>query len=181
MEGGFYMEQSMQESIDKSIVRPQMRIEDFKFRGKGISLDQLRQFKKALLTFHTLETMAANIYKFQITKTPSELNRQLIIAMCNEMTHIQDFQIKLYEYGLRPSKLRWAYWMVGFVIGFGSRLLGTRAVLKTAIWLEKKAVHHYGQLLQSIDWDEDLRRIIEGDGSDEDGHVSRWESLLKSN
>ena len=175
------MERSIQESSDKSIIRPQMGIEDFKFRGEGMPLDKLRQIKKALLTFHTLETMAANIYKFQLTKTPSELNRQLIIAMCNEMTHIQDFQIKLYEYGLRPSKRRWAYWVVGFIIGFGSRLLGTRAVLKTAIWLEKKAVHHYGQLLQSIDWDEDMRRVIEGDGSDEDGHVSRWESLLKSN
>ncbi|NIN00370.1 MAG: hypothetical protein GTO24_20505, partial [candidate division Zixibacteria bacterium] len=66
--------------------------------------------------------------------------------MCNEMTHVQDFQIKLYEYGWRPSKLRWAFWIVGLVIGFGSRLLGRRAILKTSIWLEKKAVHHYGQL-----------------------------------
>ena len=175
------MERSIQELRDKSIIRPQMRIEDFKFRGEGIPLEQLGQIKKALRTFHTLETMAANIYKFQLTKTPSELNRQLIIAMCNEMTHVQDFQVKLYEYGLRPIKLRWAFWMVGFIIGFGSRLLGTRAILKTAIWLEKKAVHHYGQLLQSIDWDEDTRRVIEGDGSDEDGHVSRWESQLKLN
>jgi demethoxyubiquinone hydroxylase (CLK1/Coq7/Cat5 family) len=175
------MEQSMQESSNQSMIRTPMRIEDFKFRGVGIPLEQMRQIKKALLTFHTLETMAANIYKFQLTKTRSELNRQLIIAMCNEMTHIQDFQVKLYEYGLRPSKLRWAYWMVGFIIGFGSRLLGKVAVLKTAIWLEKKAVHHYGQLLQSVDWDEDMRRVIEGDGSDEDGHVSRWQSLLKSN
>jgi len=71
----------MQESSDKSIIRPQMGIEDFKFRGEGMPLDKLRQIKKALLTFHTLETMAANIYKFQLTKTPSELNRQLIIAM----------------------------------------------------------------------------------------------------
>jgi len=174
------MEQSMQESNDKSMIRTPMGIEDFKFRGEGIPVEQLRQIEKALLTFHTLETMAANIYKFQLTKIPSELNRQLIIAMCNEMTHIQDFQVKLYEYGLRPSKLRWAYWMVGFIIGFGSRLLGTRAVLKTAIWLEKKAVHHYGQLLQGIDWNEDKRRVIEGDGSDEDGHVSRWQRLLQS-
>jgi len=51
-----------------------MKIEDFKFRGEGIALRQLEQIKKALLTFHTLETMAANIYKFQLTKTSSELN-----------------------------------------------------------------------------------------------------------
>ncbi len=174
------MDPSEQKLYEKSVIRPQMSVEDFKFRGKDIPVERLRQIKKALLTFHTLETMAANIYKFQLTKDPSELNRQIIIAMCNEMTHVQDFQIKLYEYGWRPSKLRWAFWIVGFFIGFGSRLLGRRAILKTAVWLEEKAVHHYGQLSQSIDWDEDMRRLIEEDGSDEDGHVSRWRSLLKS-
>ncbi len=171
---------SEEKVYEKSIIRPQMSVEDFRFRGQGIPLEQLEQIKKALLTFHTLETMAANIYKFQLTKDPSELNRQLIIAMCNEMTHVQDFQIKLYEYGWRPSKLRWAFWIVGFVIGFGSRILGRRAILKTAVWLEEKAVHHYGQLLQSIDWDEEMRRLIAEDGSDEDGHVQRWRGLLQS-
>jgi hypothetical protein len=50
--------------------------------------------------------------------------------------------------------------------------------LKTAVWLEKKAVHHYGALLNAIEWDEDLRRIIKEDGSDGDEHVSRWKRLL---
>jgi ubiquinone biosynthesis monooxygenase Coq7 len=172
------MKQPDQEAYDPSIIRPQMRTEDFKFRGQGISTDRLRGVKKALHTFHTLETMAANIYKFQITRSPSELNLQLIMAMCNEMTHIQDFQVKLYEYGWKPSKLRWGYWMVGLVIGFGSRLLGPRAVLKTAVWLEKKAVHHYAELLNAVEWDEDLRRIIKEDGTDEDEHVGRWQRLL---
>ena len=47
--------------------------------------------------------MASTIYRFQITREDSELNRQLVAAMCNEMTHYQDFQVKLYEFGLRPS------------------------------------------------------------------------------
>src|SRR4030042_3383357 len=152
-----------------SIIRPQMGVEDFTFRGKGISPNHLKQIRKALLTFHTLETMAANIYKFQLTRAPSALNLQLIIAMCNEMTHIQDFQVKLYEYGWRPCKMRWAYWMVGLIIGLGSRLLGPRAILKTAVWLEKKAVHHYGELLKAIAWEEDLKRLIGDAGLDGKG------------
>jgi demethoxyubiquinone hydroxylase (CLK1/Coq7/Cat5 family) len=100
--------------------------------------------------------------------------------MCNEMTHYQDFQVKLLEYGFRPSILRWAYWIVGFVFGFGSRLLGKKMILKTGIWVETKAVHHYGELLSSTDWDEDSRKIIEKDQADEYGHVNRWKSLLKS-
>ena len=141
---------------------------------------RLKDIKKGLLTLHTLELMAVNIYKFQITKKPSEMNRQLIAAMCNEMTHFQDFQVKLLEYGFRPSILRWAYWIVGFVFGFGSRLLGARAILKTGIWVETKAVRHYDELLNSVDWDEDSRKIIEKDQADEYGHINRWRELLES-
>ena len=46
------------------------------------------------------------------------------LADGNEMTHLQDFRVKLFEYGWKPSKARWAYWIVGFVFGFFSRLMG---------------------------------------------------------
>ena len=165
---------------DISIIRPQMQGEDVGLRGQGMSAARLKAIKKGLLTLHTLELMATNIYKFKISKYPNELNLQLIAAMCNEMTHYQDFQVKLYEYGFRPSILRWAYWIVGFVFGFGSRLFGTKAILKTGVWVETKAVHHYAQLLNSIEWDEDTRRIIEKDQADEYGHIKRWKNILKS-
>ena len=176
------MEKNNYETRDKydiSIIRPQMRIEDFQFRGQGMSSERLKGIRKGLLTLHTLEIMAVNIYKFQITKEASELNRQLIAAMCNEMTHLQDFQVKLFEYGWRPSKLRWMYWMVGFKWGLFSRLMGRKAILKTGIWVETKAVHHYDKLLQTIDWDEDTRKVIEKDQADEYGHINRWEKLLQ--
>lgn len=174
-------EQQMQkkDDYDISIIRPQMRSEDFKLRGDGFAEQRLKAIKKGLLTLHTLELMAQNIYRFQVTKQPNELNRQLIAATCNEMTHYQDFQVKLLEYGFRPSILRWSYWIVGFVFGFGSRLLGKKAILKTGIWVETKAVHHYAELLSSIDWDEDTRKVIEKDQADEHGHINRWKSLLQ--
>ena len=164
---------------DISIIRPRMRNEDIQLKGRQMSSSRLKAIRKGLLALHTLELMAANIYKFQITKQPTELNRQLIAAMCNEMTHYQDFQVKLLEYGFRPGIFRWAYWLVGFVFGLGSRLLGTKAILKTGIWVETKAVHHYSQLLNSIDWDEDSRKIIEKDQADEYGHINRWKKLLQ--
>jgi ubiquinone biosynthesis monooxygenase Coq7 len=165
---------------DVSIIRPQLRNEDIKIRGRGFPEPRLKSLKKGLRTLHTLELMAVNIYKFQVIRTPGELNRQLIAAMCNEMTHFQDFQLKLLEYGFRPSILRWAYWLVGFAFGLGSRLLGRKAILKTGIWVESKAVHHYSELLHSIDWDEDSRRTIEKNQADEYGHISRWKNLLHS-
>lgn len=165
---------------DISAIRPPMRLEDVQMRGQGMPPARLRGIRKGLLTLHTLELMAVNIYKFQITRGVSELNRQLIAAMCNEMTHVQDFQVKLFEYGCKPGKLRWTYWIVGCVLGFVSRLMGEKAVLKADIWFEAKAVHDYGELLQAADWDEDTRRVIEKDRADEDGHVTRWRAILEA-
>ncbi|UCC41322.1 MAG: demethoxyubiquinone hydroxylase family protein [Candidatus Aminicenantes bacterium] len=166
------------ENFDISIIRPELRAEDFKLRREGIPPRRLKSIKKGLHALHTLETMAANIYKFQITKREDEINHYLIAAMCNEMTHLQDFQVKLFEYGFKPSKLRWAYWIVGFAFGFFSRLIGKKAILKTGIWVERRAVSHYDELLRDIEWDEETRKIIEKDQTDEYGHIDRWRDLL---
>jgi ubiquinone biosynthesis monooxygenase Coq7 len=104
-------------NYDISIVRPQLRNIDIKSRGQGFAASRLKAVKKGLLMLHTLELMAQTIYKFQVTRRHDELNRQLIAAMCNEMTHYQDFQVKILEYGFRPSILRSAYWLVGFALG----------------------------------------------------------------
>ncbi len=165
--------------FDTSIIRPQMREEQFRLRGQGYSAQRLGAIRKGLRTLHTLELMAQTIYRFQITRERNDLNCQLVTAMCNEMGHYQDFQVKLYEYGFRPSLLRGAFWLVGFVFGFGSRLLGTQAILKTGVWVESKAVHHYAQLLATTEWDDQTRAIIEKDQADEDGHIARWKKLLE--
>jgi ubiquinone biosynthesis monooxygenase Coq7 len=165
---------------DISIVRPQLRSEDFKIRGRQMESQRLKAIKNGLRTLNTLELMASTIYRFQMTGEDSELNRQLVAAMCNEMTHYQDFQVKLYEFGFRPSIIRWTFWIVGFVFGFGSRILGKEKILKTGIWVETKAVQHYAELLEKIDWDDETRRIIEKDQADEDGHISRWKQMLDS-
>lgn len=164
---------------DTTIIRPELRADDFKLRGQDYPPARLAAIKRALRTLHTLELMAQTIYKFQLSRQRSELDRQLVAAMCNEMGHYQDFQVKLYEYGFTPSLLRGAYWLVGFAFGFGSRLLGTKARLKTGIWVESKAVHHYAQLLDAVEWDDDTRKVVEKNQADEDGHISRWRALLE--
>jgi demethoxyubiquinone hydroxylase (CLK1/Coq7/Cat5 family) len=68
--------------------------------------------------------------------------------------------------------------MVGFVFGFVSRLLGPKAILRTGIWVETKAVRHYAHLLETVDWDEQTRKMIEKDQADEDGHINRWRNML---
>lgn len=171
--------QSDNASDGVEVLRPAMCHTDVAFRGRDLSAADRKKIRKALRDFHTLETMAVNIYRWQITADDSELNRELIAAMCNEMTHVQDFQVKLFEYGMTPSILRWAYWIVGFVFGFGSRLLGPKAILKTGIWVETKAVHHYAELLEAAPWDAAARAVITKDGADEDGHIRTWKRFLE--
>jgi len=164
---------------DVGIIRPEMRVEQVKARGGDYSRDRRGAVRRGLRTLHTLEIMAATIYKCQTSATPSALNTHLTAAMCNEMTHMQDFQTKLYEHGFKPSKLRWRYWMVGYVLGLGSRTLGKRCLLRTGIWTEAKAVHHYAKLLAGVEWDAETRAIIEKDQADESGHIERWKNLLE--
>jgi ubiquinone biosynthesis monooxygenase Coq7 len=99
--------------------------------------------------------------------------------MCTELTHLQDFQAKLFEYGFRPSILRWGYWVVGALIGLFSRLRGAKAVLKTGIWSENLAIKHYDELLETVDWEEDVRQIVKDNKADEAHHIHQWQNLLK--
>lgn len=164
---------------DLSIIRPEMQAGQVKARGRDLSATALRAVGKALRTLHTLEIMATKIYACQVSGRGSTLDLSLTTAMCNEMTHAQDFQTKLYEYGLRPSRLRWTYWLVGYALGLGSRLLGRRAILRTGIWTEAKAVHHYGHLLEEVEWEPETRAVIEKDRADEYGHIERWRHFLE--
>ena len=172
------MTDSEAQQHDISMIRPPILHDQIALRGRTLSPQARANVKKALRTLHSLEIMAVNTYRFQITRTEDTLNRELITAMCNEMTHVQDFSVKLYEYGLTPSLFRWAWWLVGFGIGFGSRLLGRKAMLKTGIFVEGKAVHHYAELLSAADWDDATRHIIEKDQADENGHIQTWLRFL---
>jgi demethoxyubiquinone hydroxylase (CLK1/Coq7/Cat5 family) len=164
---------------DITIIRPEMREEQVKPRGRGLSKEQRKAARKALQTLHSLEIMAVNIYKCQITEEDTPLNDALTTAMSNEMTHMQDFQTRLYEYGFKPAKLRGRFWLAGYVFGLGSRMMGTERVLKTGIWVENKAVEHYGKLLAGAEWDDETRVFIEKDRADEYGHIARWKGLLE--
>lgn len=166
--------------FDVDIIRPEVHHDGVKVnRGEGMTKERLNKIHEALLTLHNLENMAANIYRFQICKNNSdELNKELIAAMLNEMGHIEDFQVKLYEFGMKPSIMMYFWQAVGFVFGIYSRLQGEKGIRKMGIFVETKAVAHYDELLESVEWDEDTRKVIEKDQADEYGHIKRWKGEL---
>jgi demethoxyubiquinone hydroxylase (CLK1/Coq7/Cat5 family) len=155
--------------LDKSI----------QLRGLNCSTTERKHLRKALHDLHNLEIMAANIYRCQIGGHPAELDENLIAAMKNEMSHIQDYMIKLYEYGLKPVWYRWIFWIVGWIIGSFSRLQGQIGIFKAGIWTESKAVKHYDELLKCAPWDEATYQIIDKDRQDEIRHLALWTHLLE--
>jgi demethoxyubiquinone hydroxylase (CLK1/Coq7/Cat5 family) len=166
---------------DTSVLRPILLAGQIQRRGIGLSEEKLKKNKKILQKLHNLELMATTIYRFQITKEQSELNRQFIAAMSNEMTHYQDFTILLYEFGFKPSLLRWFFWIVGAAMGYISRLKGCKIMLKLDIWVETLAVNDYEQILDQADCDDYCKGIIEKNQADEFGHIDRWKALSTKN
>lgn len=169
--------QSNNASGSPHVIRPALHEDQIRLLGRDLPAAERRKIQKALRTLHSLEVMAVNIYRYQITRTDSELNRRLIAAMCNEMTHVQDFCTALYACGMTPSIFRMFWWTVGLVFGLGSRLMGPRMILKTGIWVESKAVHHYAELIDAADWDPQIRKTIAKDAEDEQIHIDTWKQL----
>jgi len=73
------------------IIRTEVKDGNVQARGRNYPPARRKAIKKGLTTLHNLERMAVNIYRGQITKRPTKENTQLISAMLNEMTHVQDF------------------------------------------------------------------------------------------
>ena len=147
-------------------------------RGEGMSKKRLNSIRKALHTLHKFEIMAVNIYRFQIMNKRSDLQENLIAAMWNEMGHVQDFQVKIFEYGYKPVWSRCFHWLIGWYLGISSRLKGQISILKMGIWTESRAIKHYDEILKSVEWDDDTRRIIEQDRTDEIHHLETWRAIL---
>ncbi len=69
--------------------------------------------------------------------------------------------------------------IAGAILGIKTTLTGKIFLLKTVIWIEKRAVRDYGNFLQKHDFDEEtkdlLRRIIGG----EKKHIETWSISVK--
>jgi demethoxyubiquinone hydroxylase (CLK1/Coq7/Cat5 family) len=163
---------------DVCAIRLQFQQRAFRTRDYGLSRRRVREIRRALRRLHSLETMVASIYTSQIRTDVCEHNRALIAAMCSAMSHLQDYQVRLYEFGGRPAKYRWVWWLLGLTVGLGSRVLGRTIVLKTDMWMEKRSLRRYETLLWTVEWDGETRRMIQGNIADQHAHIGRWRNLL---
>ncbi len=91
-------------AYDITVIRPEMREEQIRPRGRDLGKEKRKALKRGLQTLHSLEIMAVNIYKCQITKDVTPLNTALAMSMSNEMTHMQDFQTRLVRVRLQAGQ-----------------------------------------------------------------------------
>jgi demethoxyubiquinone hydroxylase (CLK1/Coq7/Cat5 family) len=162
------------------LIRNEMKTGELRMRAPGEEPKKLAEIQKELRRLHAFEVMAVNIYRMQIKKNTSDLACKLIKGMGNEMTHVQDFQIKLYEYNSKPSPLRWVAGLAGIIIGLASSLGGEKAIVKSGIWLEERAVEHYEKVIKNVPWDKDTLAVIEKNLSDECHHINTWRNYLEN-
>jgi len=128
---------------------------------------------------HNFERFATAIYSAQIRAFPEkEIADRLKAAMDNEQEHVDDLRARIEELGGSISWMGFFFKMAGKVAGVTTTLLGNMRLLKTDIWIEKRAVMDYGDFLHKVDFDEKSRRLIEKNIEDEKNHIKRWEESI---
>ena len=162
--------------VDQQI-RGAKHVHDVVLRRAWPGRRELRTVRKALRDINRLETLAVQLYRAQWSREPTELNRQLLAALENEITHHADSLGRLMEFGGRPTVLRLPYYVLGWLMGRASRIIGFRAMMRLGAWAENKAVEHYERLAEACRWHGPTHEMVVAIGEDEKVHRSRWRYL----
>jgi len=131
-----------------------MRVENVKVRGGDFTPARRAAVRKGLHTLHTLEIMAVNIYKCQITARPCAAQHQRPAAIVQRDDPHAGFPDEAVRAWLKPSKLRWSFWLVGYVFGLGLALCSVAGACSgRAPGWNARAFMTYGELLASVEWE----------------------------
>lgn len=173
------MTESPEGDILDQMIRTETHAHDVGLFGISATQEQLRAARKTLRDIHRLETMAVQVYRAQWSREPTELNRQLIAAMDNEVTHQAEALSRLMQFGGRPTLLRVPFYIVGWVMGRASRCFGLRAMMRLGMWVEGKAIEHYEHLSAAVQWHKSTYDILLRLWEDERTHRARWQWFLE--
>jgi bacterioferritin len=140
----------------------------------------MNEVLRALRNMHNIERFAVETYRAQVRAFPEKnIADRLRAAMANEQEHVHGLQTRIGEVGGSPSLLGFFFQMAGKSLGFTTTLLGKAFILKTDIWIEKRAVRDYSDFLQRIDFDEQSAGLIQKNLEDEKVHIKTWEDSLE--
>jgi len=134
----------------------------------------------SLNTMYNIERAATAIYKAQAGafKANSAIYETFKAAIANEQEHADGLKSRVADLKGRGSFIGWFFALGGMMIGTVTRLMGKKRVMKTNIWVEKKAVRDYGAFLQKVNFDEKSAALIKKNIGDEQRHVDNWTRIL---
>jgi len=134
----------------------------------------------SLNTMYNIERAATTIYKAQagVFRSSSTVYETFKAAIANEQEHADGLKARVADLKGRGSFIGWFFALGGMMIGFTTRMMGKKRVMKTNIWVEKKAVKDYGAFLQKVNFDEKSAALIKKNIGDEQRHVNNWTRIL---
>lgn len=134
----------------------------------------------SLNTMYNIERAATAIYKAQARAFRSNpaVYETLKAATANEQEHADGLKASVAELKGRGSFLGWLFALGGMMIGFVTRIMGKKRMMKTDVWVEKKAVKDYGAFLDRVNFDEKSAALIKKNIEDERRHVNNWLGIL---
>lgn len=129
---------------------------------------------------YNMKRFATEIYRTQCSAfTEKEITDKLRAATKNEQQHADNLQGRILELNGNPSRLGFLFLITERLLGLATRTLGRLFILKTDIWIEKRAIKDYRSFLKNVEFDEESVGLIERIIIDEEKHVGTWENSIK--
>ena len=134
---------------------------------------------KALKMMYNMERLATALYKAQTRAfSEEEMLNRLAAAAANEQQHVDNLNSRIRGLGGSPSRVGFLFQTAGAIFGFLITFAGRVFVLKTDVWIEKRAIRDYGSYMQNIQFDEDTVELLQRIVADEERHVSTWQDSI---
>ena len=136
---------------------------------------------RALNAVVKVEAMAIQIYRAQMWRFrgKQEIAQKLVHATDNERKHFDDLVSRVRDLGGTPSRLSPLFAVAGWIIGFLPTLVGKVPTLKLNILVEERAVRDYQGFLNSVNFDDESRELMERNMADEKEHIRAWKESIE--
>ena len=135
----------------------------------------------SLNAMYNIERAATTIYKAQLGAfKQKEAVEKLTFAVENEQEHADYLKARIAELGGKVTPTGGIFGLAGTVLGFKTRLLGKKVMMKADLWVERKAVNDYGSFLRRVDFDEKSAALIKKNIGDEKLHIKNLTETLET-
>ena len=127
-----------------------------------------------------MERFATQVYRKQARALgKNAMADKLQNASDNEREHADTLRKRLYELKGTPSRTGTLFDIAGAILGLKTALIGKLFLLKTDMWIEKRAIRDYSNFLRKIDFDDETKALIRRIIEDEKKHIETWSISVK--